>query len=73
MPSVLNLNGNLLPIGTSDINGDTSEEEEFGPSGPSQWSDAEWEAYQASLQDYNADSDQPWDQPSDEQRQHALR
>ena len=44
MPSVLNLNGNLLPIGTSDINGDTSEEEEFGPSGPSQWSDAEWEA-----------------------------
>ena len=38
MPSYLNLNGERLPIGTSDLNGDTDEEEEFGPSGPSQWS-----------------------------------
>ena len=73
MPANLILNGERLPIGTSDLNGDTSEEEEFGPSGPSQWSDAEWEAYQASLQDYNADSDQPWDQPSDDQRQPRAR
>ena len=65
MPSHLILNGERLPIGTSDLNGDTDEEEEFGPSGPSQWSDAEWEAYQASLQDHNEDSDQPWDQPWD--------
>ena len=53
MPARLNLNGELLPIGTSDLNGDTSEEEDIGPSEPPQWSDAEWEAYQASLQDYN--------------------
>ena len=43
MPSYLNLNGQRLPIGTSDLNGDTSEEEEFGPPEPPQWSDADWD------------------------------
>ena len=61
MPSVLNLNGQLLPIGTSDLNGDISEEEEFGPPQPPQWSDADWDAYQTSLQDYDQDEDGPWD------------
>ena len=41
MPSSLILNGKRLPIGTSDLNGDTSEEEEFGPPQPPQWSDAD--------------------------------
>ena len=42
MPSSLILNGKRLPIGTSDLNGDTSEEEEFGPPQPPQWSDADY-------------------------------
>ena len=34
MPQYLNLNGERLPIGTSDLNGDTDEEEEIGPPEP---------------------------------------
>ena len=73
MPSSLILNGERLPIGTSDLNGDTSEEEEFGPPEPPQWPDAEWDAYQASLPDYYENSGEPWDQPSSEQRQPRAR
>ena len=74
MPSYLNLNGERLPIGTSDLNGDTDEEEEIGPPEPPQWSDADWEAYQANHPDYYADSSEPWEQPSSAQRQpHARR
>ena len=61
MPANLILNGERLPIGTSDLNGDISEEDEFGPPQAPQWSDADWDAYQASLQDYDADEDGPWD------------
>ena len=46
MPANLILNGERLPIGTSDLNGDISEEEEFGPPQAPQWSDADWDAYQ---------------------------
>ena len=73
MPAILNLNGQLLPIGTSDLNGDTSEEEEFGPTEPPQWSDAEWDAYQANHPDHYDYSDDPWDQPSSAQRQPRAR
>ena len=45
MPQYLNLNAERLPIGTSELNGDTDEEEEIGPPEPPQWSDADWEAW----------------------------
>ena len=59
MPQYLNLNGERLPIGTSDLNGDTDEEEEIGPPEPPQWSDADWAAYQDDHPDYYEDSGEP--------------
>ena len=64
MPQFLNLNGKRLPIGTSELNGDTDEEEEFGPPVPPQWSDADWDAYQANHPDYYEYSGESKEQPS---------